>query len=112
MLNAGTFESILKDLPADTLQSLKDGVLNHGISYYLWGSVERFFAVLLQIFLSLFVLLGVVKKKFSYVVFAVFIHAAIDFPLTFYRVGLIKQLWMVENYVALVGCVALLMIRK
>ena len=113
LINAGTLESSLKgQLPAEMIQSLKDGVLSHGASYYLLACVERFFAVFMQIFFSILVLLGIVKKKFSYVWFAVLIHAMIDFPLTFYQTGHIKELWIVELYVAIIGCISFIMIKK
>lgn len=113
MINAGTLESSLKgQLSNDMIQSLKDGVLSHGISYYVLGCFERFFAVFMQIFLSLFVLLGILKKKFYYILLAVLIHAIIDFPLTFYQTGHIKNLWMIELYVAIFGCIFIFLIQK
>ena len=113
LINAGTLESSLKgQLPTEMIQSLKDGVLSHGASYYLLGCVERFFAVFMQIFFSVLVLLGITKKRFSYVLFAVLIHAMIDFPLTFYQTGHIKELWMVEVYVAIIGFISFVMIQK
>ncbi|WP_066383186.1 YhfC family glutamic-type intramembrane protease [Neobacillus mesonae] len=72
------------------------------------GSVERFFAVFIQIALSLFVLMGVVKKKISIVIF---IHAVIEFPFIFVQTGYIK-LWMVEPYLAVVGILCMLYIKK
>lgn len=113
LINAGTLESSLKgQLPIEMIQSLKDGVLSHEVSYYLLVCVERFFAVFMQIFFSVLVLLGVAKKKFSYVWLAVLIHAMIDFPLTFYQIGYIKELWIVELYVVIIGCISFIMIKK
>jgi uncharacterized membrane protein YhfC len=113
MMNAGTLESnIGGQIPAETIQTLRNGVISHGVPYYLLGCVERLFAVFIQIFLSIFVLLGVVKKKLSYILYAISIHAIIDFPLVFFQTGQIKQLWMIELYVALIGCLSFFFIKK
>ncbi len=45
---------------------------------YLVGGVERFFAMMLHIGLSIIVLQGVVRKKFSYVLVAIAIHGFVD----------------------------------
>lgn len=45
---------------------------------YFIGGIERFFAMLLHIGLSIIVLQGVVQKRFLYVVLAIMIHGAID----------------------------------
>ena len=45
---------------------------------YFIGGIERFFAMLMHIGLSIIVLQGVVKKKFVYIVSAIFIHGLID----------------------------------
>lgn len=112
LINAGTFESAMgAQLPADQLAALKDTVLSQGASFYLLGAVERFFAVFIQIAMSLLVLTAVVKKKFSYVLYAVLLHAIIDYPFIFVQSGHIK-LWMVEPYLALVGIICMIYIKR
>lgn len=49
-----------------------------GDANYLIGGIERFFAMLLHIGLSIIVLQGVVRKKFIYIVIAILIHGLID----------------------------------
>jgi uncharacterized membrane protein YhfC len=113
MINSGTFDATMgAQLPADQITVVKDLLLNQGASAFLWGIPERFFAVLLQIALSLFVLLAVVKKKFSYVIYAILIHALIDFPAVFYQTGYMKSLWMIELWIAIVGIVSFIFIKK
>ncbi|MBS4223666.1 YhfC family intramembrane metalloprotease [Lederbergia citrea] len=112
-INAGTFESELAgQIPADQLATLKETVLSQGVSFYLLASVERLFAVFLQIALSLLVLLAVVKKKFSYVIYAILIHAMIDYPLAFYQTGHIKSLWVIELYLAIICAFSFIFIKK
>ncbi|MBV7505070.1 YhfC family intramembrane metalloprotease [Bacillus sp. sid0103] len=113
MINSGTFESSLAaKLPADQLSAMKDSLLNQGVSFYLLGCLERLFAVFMQIAFSLFVLIGVVKKKFSYVIYVILIHAAIDFPLVFFQTGHLKNLLVIELYVAIVGLLSFVFIKK
>lgn len=45
---------------------------------YFVGGLERFFAMLLHIGLSIIVLQGVVQKRFLYVVLAILIHGLVD----------------------------------
>ncbi|MEI4831594.1 YhfC family glutamic-type intramembrane protease [Bacillus sp. FJAT-53711] len=45
---------------------------------YFIGGIERFFAMLLHIGLSIIVLQGVVRKRFLYVVLAIMIHGIVD----------------------------------
>ncbi|AZU62646.1 YhfC family intramembrane metalloprotease [Neobacillus mesonae] len=112
MINSGTLETEMAGkMPADQLTAIKDTVLSQGVSYYLLGTVERFFAVFIQIALSLLVLTGVVKKKFSFVILAVMIHAVIDFPFIFVQTGYLK-LWMVEPYLVVVGILCMLYIKR
>ncbi|WP_035445107.1 YhfC family intramembrane metalloprotease [Bacillus sp. UNC41MFS5] len=113
MINSGTFESSLAgSIPADQLAGMKESLLNQGVSFYLLGSLERFFAVFLQIAFSLLVLLAVVKKKFSYVIYAILVHAAIDFPLVFFQTGHLKNLWVIELYMAIIGLLSFVFIKK
>jgi len=113
MINAGTLEKSLGgQIPTDQLAIMKDSVLNNGVSYYILAAVERFFAVFMQIALSLWVLIAVVKKKFVYVIYAILIHLLIDFPLVFVQTGHNTNLWVVELYLAIVAMISLWMIKK
>ncbi|AIM16904.1 MULTISPECIES: YhfC family intramembrane metalloprotease [Neobacillus] len=113
LLNAGVLEAAVgAQFPADQLAAVKDELVSKGASFYLLGSLERFFAVFIQIALSLLVLIGVVKKRFSLVVLAILIHAAIDFPVVFFQTGHIKQLWIIEVYVAMIGILSFFFIKK
>ena len=113
MINAGIFEnSLAAQVPSDQLPILKEAVLNQGVSFYLLGIAERFFAVFMQMAFSLFVLVAVVKRKFVYVIYAILIHAAIDFPVAFYQTGHIKSLWIIELYLAIIGVLSFIYIKK
>lgn len=49
----------------------------YNVDFYI-GGIERFFAMLLHIGLSIIVLQGVVQRKFIYVLLAIFIHGFMD----------------------------------
>jgi uncharacterized membrane protein YhfC len=113
MMNAGTLEkSLAGQITTDQLAAIKDNVLNNGVSFYLLAGVERFFAAFIQIAFSLWVLIAVVKKKFVYVIYAILIHAAFDFPLVFVQTGYFTNLWVVELYVAIGGMTSFWLIKK
>lgn len=113
MINAGIFEtSLAGQVPSDQLPIIKETVLNQGASFYLLGIAERFFAVFMQIAFSLLVLVAVVKRKFVYVIYAILIHAAIDFPAAFYQTGHIKSLWIIELYLAIIAVLSFIFIKK
>ena len=113
MINSGTLETALgAKMANEQIVLLKNILLNQDAFTYLLGCVERFFASFMQIALGLLVLLAVVKKKFTYVIYAIIIHAAIDFPLVFFQTGSIKSLWVIELYVAIIGILSMFYIKK
>ncbi|MBS4216278.1 YhfC family intramembrane metalloprotease [Neobacillus rhizophilus] len=112
MLNAGTFESSMVQLPSDQVAAIKEGILSQGIDFYYFAILERFLAVFMQMAFSLLVLLGVTKKKFSYVILAVLIHAGVDFPIIFAQVGKITNLWIIEGYLAVIAVFSIIFIKK
>jgi len=56
---------------------LSPSLITSGELYFV-GGLERFFAMLLHIGLSIIVLQGVVQKRFFYVVLAILIHGLVD----------------------------------
>ncbi|MGM8212819.1 YhfC family intramembrane metalloprotease [Virgibacillus sp. W0430] len=112
-INAGTFESTIgQQLPEEQVAQIKEMIYTQGTAYYILACVERFFAMCMQIALSLIVLHAVVKQKFIYVLYAILIHAAIDFPIVFYQTGYITNIWIVELYIALIGIAAIVYIKR
>jgi len=113
LINTGTFDSTMAgQLPPEQITAVKDLLINQGVGIALWGIPERFFAVWMQIAFSLLVLLAVVKNRFSYVIYAILIHALIDFPIVFYQTGYIDSIWVIELYLAIIGILGMVFIRK
>lgn len=113
LINNGTFETIMAaGLPSEQIALIKEMIMNQSGFSYLLGCAERFFAALIQIAFSLLVMTAVVKKKFSYVIYAILIHAIIDFPAVFYQTGHMKSIWVIEIYFALIGVLAIIYTQK
>ena len=99
---------------AEQIALIKETIMNQNAVSYLLGMAERFFAAFIQIAFSLLVMTAVVKKKFSYVIYAILLHAVIDFPAVFYQTGYIhiQSLWIFEIYIAVIGILAILYCKK
>jgi uncharacterized membrane protein YhfC len=74
---------------------------------FLISGAERVFALALQTALSLLVLHAVRKKKIRYVILAVLIHAAVDFPAALYQKGAISSILAIEAGLAAVAAASL-----
>ncbi|PFU31304.1 hypothetical protein COK80_07435 [Bacillus anthracis] len=84
MINSGGFERLLTTNNASILLALKEQLVNTSSYMYLIIEVERIFAFIIQIALSLLVLYGVKNyKKFLFVLYAIIIHASVDFVVIF-----------------------------
>ena len=79
---------------------------------FLISGVERMFAMSLQVALSLLVLYGVREKKFRYVIYAVLIHAAVDFPAALYQKGVISSILAIEGGLLIVAAASLYFIVR
>jgi uncharacterized membrane protein YhfC len=95
MYNAGRWEEITAPLPADAAALLKNQLLNTPDYMYVVGGLERVFAVLLQIGLSLIVLYAVRTGKLKYLVYAILLHALPDFLAALYQKQVLS-IWVVE----------------
>jgi uncharacterized membrane protein YhfC len=52
------------------------------------------------------------KKEICFIIYAILIHALIDFPLVFVQTGHYTNLWVVEFYLAIVAMISFWMIKK
>ena len=99
IINAGAFDSLIgSKLPAETAQQVKNSLINtHGSLFFLSG-IERCFALTLQIGLSILVVYAVKNRKNIYLLLAILIHAAIDFPAALCQKGILN-IWVVEGII-------------
>lgn len=113
LINSGTFEKALSGkVPDSMLVSIKNTLIN--TSPYLFGvaGVERMFAITLHIALSLLVLYGIKRGKNVYLLYAIIIHAIIDFPAALYQIGKVKSVFLVEGGALVVAIISLAFIAK
>src|SRR5690625_1133151 len=73
----GGIEAILFVGINSVVSLFSPAVIAYSTDFFI-GGIERFFALLLHIGLSIIVLQGVVQKKFRYVIFAILIHGFVD----------------------------------
>lgn len=113
LINSGTFEKALSGkVPANILVSIKNTLVN--TSPYLFGvtGVERMLAITFHIALSLIVLYGIKRRKNIYLLYAIIIHAIIDFPAALYQIGKVKSVLLVEGGLLLAAIISLIFIIK
>lgn len=103
MINNGMFDTLISGQSEDAFAPIKDQLVNSSSTLFLLGGIERLSVIAIQIGLSVFVLYAVRKKKLIYLMYAIFIHAIIDFPAALYQTGVIKNIMVIELYIALVA---------
>lgn len=103
-INKGNFDSLVgSKLPSETVKQLKDSLINtHWYLFFLSG-IERFFAIAIQIGLSILVIYAVKNRKYIYFLLAILIHALIDFPAALSQKGVLS-IWVVEG-IAFAACI-------
>lgn len=113
-INSGSFEKLLQieGAPVDVLSEMYTQMIS--LPSYIWGvaSIERICAMIIQIGLSLIVLYAIKERKKIYLILAVFIHAAIDFPAALHQAGVIKNVVFVEEFLIIIAVLALIFIIK
>ena len=93
--NAGKLTQLSSQVPPDIFNALTSTL--HATPYtFLLIGVERIFAIIFHIALSLIVLLAVRKDNVKYLWGAILLHAFLDFPAGLYQAGATKM-WVVES---------------
>jgi uncharacterized membrane protein YhfC len=100
LINSGTFDAtIAPTLPANQADLVKERMLDADFWMYALGGLERIAAIVFHIAMSLLVLLGVRENHFSYVIYAVLIHALLDVAPALYQTGVLTNLLVVEGVI-------------
>lgn len=112
MINTGTFDSVIApQIGAETAAMLKTQLISTAPVIFLAGGLERLFAMLIQIALSLVVLYAVMNRKFTYLVYAVLLHAMVNAS----SVLLLRQgfsIWLVEFWLFMLAVAAVAFIQR
>lgn len=107
MINGGVLEEALgASVPAEIMAQLKAALVEGSSAVFFLGGIERIFAVIVHIALSILVLYGVKNHKRIYVVYAVLAHALINYPAVLFQMGKVN-IWVVELWLAFVAVIGL-----
>lgn len=113
LIQTGAFDkTIAPSLPAGQAELIKEQVLHTPFALYVAGGLERLLALAVHVALSLLVLLGVRERQFRYVVYAIFIHAAMDVLPALYQAKVITNVWAVEAVLLVWALAAVLFTRR
>ena len=101
MINTGAFDKMLASYQGQTLlqlEKVKSTLVGAAPALFAVTGLERAMALCVQVALSIFLLYGIKTKKYVFLLYAILIHAAVDFPAALYQVGKLS-LWAVEGIV-------------
>lgn len=95
MINNGTFDTMVSQLEAQgidvsSLATLPEQMASITLGYCLLTMVERIFAMLLHVGLSIVVFNSVRRSKISLFFLAVLLHALFDVPAALYQAGVLN----------------------
>lgn len=112
MINNGTFDRLIApELGSELAAQIKTQLIQASPFIFLAGGLERVFAIIIQIALSLVVLYAVVKRKFSFVIYSILLHALVNsVPVIFLQKG--YSIWAAELYVFILAAIALLFLGR
>lgn len=99
-------------VPAAQAELLKSQMIHSTFWTYFMGGLERVSAFVMQVGFSLLVLYGVNKNRFKYVLYAIGLHAFIDFFAGLYQVGVVQSLWIIEGFIMFVALLFVYFIIK
>ena len=105
MINAGRFQTIIdaaaaKGVDVSSLEALPAQIAAITPASSCLGMVERIFAMLLHVGLSVLVFYAVKRKKTWLFPLAIAVHALFDVPAALYQFGVITNVYLVEGLFA------------
>lgn len=102
MINNGTYDTFVKGEAVQAFGPLYEQLTSLAPTIFLLGGVERLCAMAIHIGLSILVLYGIRNGKKIFLLYAILIHAVIDFPAALYQKGIIN-IFAVEGYLLLLA---------
>lgn len=112
MINNGAFDRVIApELDSELAAAIKTQLIETSPFLFLVGGLDRVFAITIQIALSLVVLYAVVKRKFSFVIYAILLHALVNsIPVILMQQGF--NVWAAEIYLFILAAIALFFIIR
>lgn len=112
MLNSGTLESsLVGKLSSAQVESLKVSLTSPSFLFAI-GGFERVFAVIIHIALTFVVLYGIRNRKNIFLLYAVLLHALVDFVPALYQTHIVKSLFGTEFILFTMACIAIVWIVR
>jgi uncharacterized membrane protein YhfC len=113
LINAGTLNSSLGGkISKSILDQISSSLTNAAPYFFLISGVERLLAFSIQIGLSMVVLYGIKSRKYRYLLYAILIHALIDFPAALFQKGTISNVWIVEGICAVAVLISYFFVKN
>lgn len=117
MINTGAFQDVIEQAAAtgvdvSALQALPAQLMAMTPATSLVSMVERIFAMLLHVGLSILVFYAVKKAKMGIYVLAIALHALFDVPAALYQFGTIKNIYVVEAMLAIYAIAFFVIVYK
>ena len=110
MINNGQFDQLAAQMPADVAKQVVSQLTSlQPLEAYL-GGIERIFAFVIQIALSLLVLIAVRERKLYIAGIAVIAHTLVDAPVVILPEVFGADIYQIEMFVAAVAVLALVFI--
>ena len=113
MIKTGNLETILGAAATpEEINSIKEQFEQANVMLFATGGLERVFALALHLALSILVLYAIRQQKFMYVVYAILIHAAINFLPALYQAGTVTNLVVIEIFLGVIAVLSVVFIVK
>lgn len=111
-INNGLYDSVIAvNMPDETAELIKRQLMDTKRIMFLIGGVERIFAIIIQIALTLVVLYGVKYRKNIWVFIAILLHAVIDTPIALMSLNGVN-VFIIEAYTMLCAVGGLIFIIR
>lgn len=113
LINGGTLHSTLGGKVSKELLDQISSSLTGTVPYlFMVSGIERTLAFIIQVSLSLVVLYGIKTKKYIYLIYAILLHAMVDFPAGLYQKGIISNVWLPEIVCIIFAVLGLVYIKN
>jgi uncharacterized membrane protein YhfC len=110
MINTGTYSQLQDKMPAEVYESIKNVLTGPWYNFAI-GGVERIAAFVVQIGLSIMVLYSIRQKSYRLLIYAILIHAGIEFIPALTQLKILN-IWITEGIVVLSAIAIWLYIKK
>jgi uncharacterized membrane protein YhfC len=117
-INLGLYDKLILKPVADyspaavqQYESVRVALINTNPMIFTVSGVERLMSFAIQIALSLLLLYGIRNRRYIFLLYAVLLHAAVDFPAGLYQQHILN-LWVTEGIILVAAALSVVFIIK